>query len=229
MFHSLYARYQQELSSREQSTSAGGAQRLFWPASYAGDIVPASAEGWTLTVNGLVARPQAFTLESLKTSFAVVRQSRRLVSAQGWTVRANWRGIPLRDVVASVAPDPQVTAIRQTDAQGRRESLPLRDALTANALLCIGVDDQDLPPLHGGPLWLAVFDRFHYKGLGQLTQLEFLGPVSEESPEEGPAPYEGFWQQRGYSLSGDITPGEYYAFDLGETRTIRQVGEITSY
>lgn len=226
MFRSLYTRYQQELLPPQPAFGADSGQRLFWPACYVGDLAPAPPQGWELALGGLVSRPQTLTLDALKAAFPIVRQSRRLVSAQGWTVRANWRGIPLRDIVARVAPDPQVTAIRQTDAQGRTESLPLRDALAASALLCVGVDDQDLPPLHGGPVWLAVFDRFHYKGLGQLTQLEFLAPSAEPGSD---TMYEGFWQQRGYSLSGDITPGEYYAFDLGEARPIRQPGEVTAY
>ncbi|MBY0403192.1 MAG: molybdopterin-dependent oxidoreductase, partial [Cyanobacteria bacterium] len=190
-----------------------------WPATYNDSMVMIAPDDWRLEIGGNIERPRILTLQELKT-FPQVTQNRRMVSAEGWSYRTEWMGVPLHHVVEAAKASPEATLIKQVNLSGHEEYLPVQDALKSRALLCFGVSNKMLPCLYGGPLRLMVFDRYSYKGLAQLSRIEFI------SPEEAGS---SFWEKKGYSKEGNIQPGRYYAFDLKRARPIPQPGEVTIY
>lgn len=215
MFRSLYTRFQDELQPKQEGSQAV----LDWPATYADGLVMLKPEAWHLEVGGHLEKSRQYTLAELR-NLPQVTQNRRIVSAEAWTYRTEWAGIPFHHLVEQVRPASHATVLKQTDLSGHVEYLPLQDALKSRAMLCYGVSGKPLSPLYGGPVRLLVFDRYCYKGLTQLARLDFIAPE-----EEG----KGFWQERGYSADGSIEPGKYYAFDLKRARPIPQPGEVTIY
>lgn len=188
-----------------------------WPASYQHGGLVAFPKTWQVEVGGDVATPQTLTLETLAT-FPLSNQYRRIISIEGWSYRSRWEGIQLRHLVNHVRPAPGAQFIKQTNASGHVECLPLAVALSGEAILCTREAEKPLTALHGGPLRLLVFDRYCHKGLGQLTKLEF---VSAECA--------GFGETLGYPADGKIKPGRFYAFDLKTFRPVDQPGEVTGY
>jgi DMSO/TMAO reductase YedYZ molybdopterin-dependent catalytic subunit len=215
MFRSLYTRFQDELQPRPDQPD----RPLDWPATYGEGLVAVQADQWALEIGGLVDKPRSLSLAELK-KLSQITQNRRLVSADGWTVRTEWGGISLQSLVEWVRPAMRATLLRQENLSGHVEFIPLADCLKSRALLCFNVSGKPLPALYGGPLRLLVFDRFSYKGLGQLARLDFV-PPDQETPS--------YWEQKGYAKDGQIEPGKYYAFDLKKFRPVPAPGEVTIY
>ncbi len=220
MFHSLYNRAAglAAIPNADGKTSAQEAKSLPpWPANYLDSFDTVDPEHWQLEVDGLLERPQAFTLKDIST-FMRVQQNRRLVFADGWTCRASWEGFVFSELLHRVGPKPEAQYLIQTNMAGQRECLPIRDLLSNRALFCLRAEGRNLPPLYGGPLRLLAFDRYAHKGLGQLTRLEFTDQ-----------PIPGFFADKGYHPDGQIEPGNYYCADLKIVQTIRTPGEVTQW
>jgi DMSO/TMAO reductase YedYZ molybdopterin-dependent catalytic subunit len=215
MFRSLYTRYKNELEQTHTTPDT----YLDLPATYREGLSMVDPEAWQMEIGGQVQHPQTIRMRDLQ-ALPQITQNRRLVSAEGWTFRAEWGGIPLFQLVEQIRPDPQATLLRQTSMNGQVEFLPLAAALQNRALLCYNANGKPLSPLHGGPLRLLIFDRYSYKGMAQLARLDFVS-AKEETP--------GFWETRGYPADGQIEPGKYYAFDLKKMRPVPQDGEVTIY
>ncbi len=219
-----------------------------WPATYADSIMPIEKNPYTLKLSGCleVPRPEKKASEKpedetehndpenppppLATELTLdwetllklpkTTQTRRTVSAQGWSYKTTWEGITLEELIKKVNLKPEASWLKQTNLSGHTEYLPLEVALSGKALLCYQANETLLPPLYGGPLWLMVFNRFNYKGLGQITELAFIDK-NDVQP--------GFWETKGYSAEGAITPGNYYAFDFSDHRPIETSDEVTQY
>jgi DMSO/TMAO reductase YedYZ molybdopterin-dependent catalytic subunit len=141
------------------------------------------AEGWTLTVDGLVGKPMKLTIDDLRKQFEVV--NRQLViecggngragfnppaSGNQWTVGAvgcaEWTGVRLADVLKSAGVKNNVvyTAHEGADAHlsGRADLLPIsrgvpiEKAMDPNNLIAFAMNGGPLHPMNGAPLRLVV-------------------------------------------------------------------------
>ena len=163
-----------------------------------------------------------------------VTQSRRIISAQGWTQRAEFQGVLLKSVYEdlqsrfpekfSALQEPSGW-LQQTNFCGAEEWLPLAEALSQKALLCTHLNGTPLSPLQGGPLHLRVFHCYEHKGLPQLQRLCFWPQAHADLPKK----QLGFWGERGYEPAGSIVPGNYFALDLGQTRPVNRPAEVIDY
>src|SRR5438876_6519214 len=63
-------------------------------------------KGWTVSVDGLVARPAAVSLDDLK-HLPVRNQITQVACEEGWSYVAEWIGTPLVDVLKAVGVLPQ--------------------------------------------------------------------------------------------------------------------------
>jgi DMSO/TMAO reductase YedYZ molybdopterin-dependent catalytic subunit len=172
---------------------------------------------WTLSVEGLVKRPQELTLQDIQ-SLPVVWQVSRMVCVEGWSVAARWEGFHLSSLLERVEPQPEARWVHFYCADDYYESLPLEELLMERVLFAYGMNDEPLSDAYGAPLRLIVPPRYGYKGPKAITRLVF----AEEE-------LRGYWPTVGpYSTEGDIKPGRDYPLDLGETRQI-DGGEEISY
>lgn len=201
----------------EQNDHSPEKSLLDWPASYLDGFQPLDSQHWALEIGGLAEKPQSFTLKDFA-QFTRIQQNRRLVFADGFTYRATWEGFVVQELLHRVAPRSEAKYLLQTNMQGQVECVSLRDLYTQRALFCLKANGKNLPPIHGGPLRLMVFDRYAHKGLGQLTKLEL---VEEAIP--------GYFATKGYDSAGEILPGDYYASDLKSMQSIRTSGEVTQW
>lgn len=201
MFHSLY--------QKTQAAPPPAETAIFpFPASFLDAFEDINPLDWQLLLQDNQHATQ-ISYETLK-SMPQFHLEERLVSAEGWSVKAKWSGVLLREVIEQFKPEPQCKYLIQTNATGHHESLPLDLSELDNWLLCTAVNDIPLSPLYGGPVRLIGFNRFSYKGLSQITQIDF----TEEDLETT------YWQSKGYSRDGKITGGDYYAFDFEAFRPV---------
>ena len=138
---------------------------------------------WTLTVDGLVERPETYTIADLRSKFEVVTMALVIECggngraffvppAEGaqWTYGAvgcsRWTGVRLEDLLAAsgVVPGVVYTAHYGADAHlsgepGRlpiSRGVPIGKAMTGNVLVAFAQNDGPIHPLNGAPLRLVV-------------------------------------------------------------------------
>ncbi|HWM92764.1 MAG TPA: sulfite oxidase [Thermoanaerobaculia bacterium] len=184
-----------------------------------GDVPHVDPGSCRLAINGLVRKPFRISLEELRRlpKVAVVATlqcagNRRLEMAAvrpipnelGWGSEAvgtaEWKGVPLRELLAAVEPLPAAkhvafTALDETERHGHRftfgGSIPLDKALSAEVLLAYEMNGGDLPPVHGGPLRVVV------PGYIGARSVKWLSAVTlQEEPSDN------YFQSTAYRLFG---------------------------
>ncbi|MBY0450616.1 MAG: molybdopterin-dependent oxidoreductase [Cyanobacteria bacterium] len=224
--------YQQEEAQKEALMAPGKAVLVYHPEL----LSPVPQEALSLQVvshEGTVL--STYQAGDWWDTLPKVTQSRRIISAQGWTQRAEFQGVLLKSVYEdlqsrfpeSFSPLQSSSGwLQQTNVCGAEEWLPLSEALSQKALLCTHLNGTPLSPLQGGPLHLRVFHCYEHKGLPQLQRLCFW---QQAHASHLPKSQAGFWGERGYEPSGSIVPGNYFALDLGQTKPVNKSAEVSDY
>jgi sulfite oxidase len=149
-----------------------------------GDVPEVDRESYRLVLNGLVKKPLKISLDELhrlpKTSLKATLQCagnrreemmavRPIPNELGWgneaVSTAEWKGVPLREILAAVEPLPAAkhaafSGLDETERHGHRftfgGSIPLDKALSSEVLLAYEMNGEPLPPVHGAPLRVVV-------------------------------------------------------------------------
>lgn len=148
-------------------------------------IVPddTSAEGWMLTVDGLVDQPMEMSIDDLRDQFEVVTMALTLecggngraffdppASGNQWTYGAvacsEWTGVRLRDVLEAAGVQDSVVNTGHYGADAHlsgdpeksplSRGLPIEKAMTDNVLIAFEMNGEPLHRLNGAPLRLVV-------------------------------------------------------------------------
>ncbi len=153
---------------------------------------------WRMTVDGMVARPTAFSLADIR-SFPTSTHITMIGCEEGWTYIAEWTGAPLSYILDRVGALPQVRYVVYRSIQPDWwESIDMADALHPQTLIAHRMNGADLPVLFGGPLRLRVPRQLGYKNVKYITRLtltDTLKPfgkgLGSSAPEGGYAWYAG--------------------------------------
>jgi sulfoxide reductase catalytic subunit YedY len=164
---------------------------------------------WTLSVEGLVKKPEELTLQDVH-SLSLVSQVSRLKCVECWSAAAKWEGFHLTSLMQQVEPQAEARWLHFYCADDYYESLPLEELLMERVLFAYGMNDEPLPDVYGAPLRLIVPPKYGYKGPKAITRLVF----AEEE-------LRGYWPTVGnYSTEGDIKPGADHPLDLDGFRQL---------
>ncbi len=126
---------------------------------------------WRLSVNGMVGRPATFSIDQLK-SYPSHSQITMLQCEEGWSYIAEWIGVPLSQVLQAVEVHPQARYVVYYSIDSDWwESIDMADALHPQTLLTYGMNGDELPVGHGGPLRLRLPRQVGYKNVKFLTHL----------------------------------------------------------
>lgn len=125
---------------------------------------------WRLVVDGLVARPFAFSLAELK-SFPARTQITHQACEEGWSFIAEWTGVPLSYVLDSVGVHRKAKYVAFFPFDESWDSLDMSDAFHPQTLLAYGMNGQELPAPHGAPLRLRVARQLGYKSVKYLARI----------------------------------------------------------
>jgi DMSO/TMAO reductase YedYZ molybdopterin-dependent catalytic subunit len=154
--------------------------------------------GWRLAVDGMVARPGAFTVDQIK-SFPRGSQITHLACEEGWSYIAEWIGAPLSHILSVVGTLPQARyVVYRSFQRDWWESIDMADALHPQTLMVHGMNGAELPVKFGGPLRLRVPRQLGYKSVKYITRITvtdslkgFGKGLGSASPEGGYAWYAG--------------------------------------
>ena len=163
---------------------------------------------WRLKVDGLVDRPQEFSLIDLK-RLPVRTQITRHDCVEGWSAIGKWTGVPLGAVLNSVGLRPNARFAvfhcadeleKTLDGSGRYyESIDLIDAFHPQTILAYQMNGKDLTVGHGAPLRLRVERQLGYKQAKYIMRIEIVDSFASLWGGNG-----GFWEDRGYEWYAGI-------------------------
>jgi DMSO/TMAO reductase YedYZ molybdopterin-dependent catalytic subunit len=148
---------------------------------------------WRLAVDGLVERPQGFSLAELK-AMPARTQITRHDCVEGWSAIGQWTGVPLGEVLKRAGLQPQARYIVFHCADDFRgtayyESIDLVDAFHPQTILAWGMNGGDLPMGHGAPLRLRVERQLGYKHAKFVMRVEAVASLAGIGAGRG-----GFWE-----------------------------------
>lgn len=166
-----------------------------WPVLDLGDRPAIDSSTWTLTIDGLVARPETFDWTSFLALPQVEEQSDFHCVTTWSRLDSRWKGVRLRDLAERVGVLPEARFVLATgwdrapsSGEHYTTNVPLDDALSPDVLLVHEWEGQPLPYEHGGPVRMITPRLYAWKGAKWIKRLTFL---AEDHP--------GFWEVRGYS------------------------------
>jgi len=125
---------------------------------------------WRLPVEGLVARPGAFSLADLK-RIPARTQITRHTCEEGWSAIAEWTGAPLSRVLEAVGMLPRARFITFHSYDGWIDCIDMIDALHPQTILAYGMNGKDLPIPHGAPVRLRMETQLGWRSLKYLERI----------------------------------------------------------
>ncbi|CDL84913.1 molybdopterin-dependent oxidoreductase [Xenorhabdus szentirmaii] len=171
------------------------------------------------------AEPILIAFDDLK-NIKPITESRRVVCVCNWSIRRNWTGVLLEDLLGYLGIN--VTKyrsrnLRQVSLGTNKEiydsTISLNNALENRAMIVWAVDGEHLTLEEGYPIRLIDFSLYRYKGVKCLSELYFTDEFEL-----------GFWEKKaGYSKEGKIKAKRYRIVDLQEHRFINGTGEVTDF
>jgi DMSO/TMAO reductase YedYZ molybdopterin-dependent catalytic subunit len=154
---------------------------------------------YRLSVGGLVAAPATYTYDEVLSKETTYTKVVRLDCVEGWSVTILWEGILLSDIIDKSAPSADATTVVFTGVDGYTTSLPLSFIRDRKILLAYKMNGIAIPPERGFPFMVVAEDHWGYKWAKWVTKIEL-----SNDPK-----YLGYWEQRGYSQSGDRSQNQF--------------------
>ncbi len=159
-----------------------------FPVLTAGPTPRLDTADWSLSVDGAVAAPRAWTWEQ----FGALPSEDvpcDIHCVTKWSkLGTTFRGVPVDALIENA----HGTHVMAHAFGGYATNMPLADLLGGKAWVVTEHEGRPLPPGHGGPARLLVPHLYFWKSAKWLSRLEVL---------EKDAP--GFWEQNGYHPYGD--------------------------
>lgn len=150
---------------------------------------------WKLNIDGLVARPGAFSVDELK-RMPLRSQITQVTCEEGWSYVAEWIGTPLSLVLeaAGVLPQARFVVYYSIERKDWWDSIDIDEALHPQTLVAHGFNGGELPVDFGGPLRMRVPRQLAYKSIKYLTHLtvtDNLRAFGNGAPDSGYSWYAG--------------------------------------
>ena len=143
-------------------------------------------EGWRLKVDGLVARPGAFSLAELK-RMPSRSQITMLACEEGWSFIAEWTGVQLSYLLNLVGASPKAKWVLVYPLDDFWGSMDMPEALHPQTLISYGMNGRDLSPDHGAPVRLRIPRQLGYKNLKFLYRLTVTDTLKNVEDGNGSA------------------------------------------
>ncbi len=168
--------------------------RMVASADYAAHEAAGFAN-WRLTVGGMAARPQAFSMAQLR-QMPPRTQITRHDCVEGWSAIGQWTGVPLKLILdqAGVSTNARYILFRCADRIGGTpyyETIDMIEALHPQTILAYGMNGDDLPVAHGAPLRLRSERQLGYKHAKYVEGVEAISSFANIAGGKG-----GFWEDR---------------------------------
>jgi DMSO/TMAO reductase YedYZ molybdopterin-dependent catalytic subunit len=154
---------------------------------------------YQLQIRGLVESPQSYSYDEVLDNFASYKKVVTLYCVEGWDVRILWEGVLVSDLLEAAGTLPDAKMVMFYAYDGYSTSLSLDFIRDNNILMAYKMNEITLPPERGFPFALVAESKWGYKWIKWITEIELSG---EED-------YQGYWEERGYSDTGDLREGYF--------------------
>ncbi len=153
---------------------------------------------YQLEVTGLVDQPKSYTYAELL-RLPAYQKVVELNCVEGWSVKALWKGILVKDILKDIAIKPEAKAIIFYAADGYSTSFPLGYVMKNDIIMADNLNGVELPPERGFPFQLVAEQKWGYKWIKWITKIELSDNVN----------YKGFWESAGYNNNGDLSGSKF--------------------
>ena len=188
---------------------------IFWAEGHPGDL---NRDNWKVEVTGLCEHPTTFAWKDLMDLPKTVADA-RLTSVTRWSVRGDWGGVKLTDIFDRVKPTEDVTYVRFWSIGLEYDtSIPMETAMMDRTLLAWEFDGELLGEDYGGPVRIFCPYLWGYKSAKSVIKIELMDHYEP-----------GFWEQRGYTDSGEIIPTKVR--DINDEGKVKKIpgGEVREF
>jgi DMSO/TMAO reductase YedYZ molybdopterin-dependent catalytic subunit len=150
-------------------------------------------ESYRLKISGLVDNPRTYTYNDI-INLQSYQKVVTLNCVEGWDVTILWEGILVKDLIKEAGIDPKAKIVIFNSHEGYSTSFPLDYVMKNDIIMAYKMNGLTLPPERGFPFQLVAENKWGYKWIKWITQIEL-------SDNEN---YRGYWESRGYSNDGDL-------------------------
>lgn len=150
-------------------------------------------DSYRLLVTGLVDAPREYSYSEVTSDHASYEKVVQLDCVEGWSVKVLWQGVLLTELIDEVGAKSGANTVIFRAADGYSTSLPLSYIRDNDILLAYKMNGLTLPAERGFPFELVAEQKWGYKWIRWVTEIELSNDSS----------YRGYWESRGYTNSGD--------------------------
>jgi DMSO/TMAO reductase YedYZ molybdopterin-dependent catalytic subunit len=149
---------------------------------------------YRLTVTGLTNKTDVYTYQDILAKYPHYSKIVTLFCVEGWDVTILWEGVLVRDLIWDAGIDPRANTVIFTAHDGYTTSFPLDYLMIHDILMAYKMNNVTLPAERGYPFQLVAQDKWGYKWIKWIEKIQLT-----DDPN-----YRGYWEQRGYSNTGDL-------------------------
>jgi DMSO/TMAO reductase YedYZ molybdopterin-dependent catalytic subunit len=149
---------------------------------------------YQLKIGGLVNEPVSFTYDQIIGDYKHYKKIVRLDCVEGWSVNILWEGMLVKELVLKAQPKPEAKVIIFKAYDGYSTSFPIDYIMNNDIIMAYKMNDITMPANRGYPFQLVAEMKWGYKWIKWITEIE----LSDNEK------YEGYWESRGYSNTGDL-------------------------
>ncbi len=148
---------------------------------------------YTLKITGLVSNPQEYTYAQVLGH----QQYSKVVEidcVEGWNATILWEGVLVKGLINEAGPEPDANTVIFKASDNYTTSFPLSYIEDNDIIMAYKMNNVTLPPEQGFPFMLVAESKWGYKWIKWITEIELSNDTS----------YQGYWESRGYSDSGNL-------------------------
>jgi len=149
---------------------------------------------YKLEITGLVDNPENLSYEQVLAHQAYTKIV-TLYCVEGWDAKVLWQGVLIKDLLNEAGIKGGAVTVIFHAYDGYTSSLSLDYVMGNNILLAYKINNVTLPPERGYPFQVVAEDKWGYKWVKWLTEIELSG-----DPD-----YKGYWESGGYNNNGDLS------------------------
>jgi len=149
---------------------------------------------YRLTITGLTNRTVVSTYHDVLAQYPRYTKVVTLFCVEGWDATILWEGVLVRDLLYDAGIDPRANTVIFTAHDGYTTSFPLAYLTGRDIIMAYRMNNVTLPAERGYPFALVAEDKWGYKWIKWIEKIEL-----SDNPD-----YRGYWEQRGYSNTGDL-------------------------
>ena len=156
------------------------------PTKYSQNFNP---RPWSITIEGLIKKPQIIDIETLLSKFTIEDRVYRLRCVEAWSMVIPWQGFSLSKIINLVEPLSSAkfiqfeTIFRPEEMPGQKrrllpwpyvEGLRMDEAMHPLTIFSTGLYGHNLLNQNGAPLRLVVPWKYGFKSIKSITTIRFL-------------------------------------------------------